>query len=117
MIILHETELNLSKNLVIALNSLYGIGFKQASYICKKQGFGKTLKVSDLSDEQLDSLHRFLIKYELFLNHELSRIQRQNVKTLVDIKCYRGLRLKKGLPARGQRTRTNANTCLKLRIR
>ena len=116
MIILHETELNLSKNLIIALSSLYGIGLKQASYICKKQGFGKTLKVSELSDEQVYKLQRFLAKSKLSLNHELSKTQQQNIKTLVNIKCYRGLRLKRGLPVRGQRTRTNANTCLKLRI-
>jgi len=115
MILLQETELNLNKNLIIALSSLFGIGLKQASYVCKKQGFGKTLKVSDLSEEQVLKLQNFLTKSKLLLNHELRKVQTQHKKNLVSIKCYRGLRRKKGLPVRGQRTRTNAKTCLKLK--
>lgn len=117
MVILYETELNLNKNLIIALSSLYGIGLKQASYICRKQGFGKTIKVSDLSNEQLSRLQKFLTKSKLLLSHELRKAQAHNIKTLSSIKCYKGLRRKKGLPVRGQRTRTNAKTSLKFKIR
>ena len=113
MPILQETELNLKKNLIIALSSLYGIGLKQASYICKKQGFGKTFKVSDLSEDQLSKLQNFLSKSKLLVNYELRKVQTQHTKFLVSINCYRGLRRKKGLPVRGQRTRTNARTCKK----
>ena len=116
MIILQETKLNLNKNLIIALSSVYGLGLKQASKICKKQGFGKTLKVSDLSEDQFYKLQDFLNKSKLLINQDLRKTQTQQIKALVSIKCYRGLRRKRGLPVRGQRTRTNAKTCLKLRL-
>ena len=97
-----------NKHIRIALRSVYGIGNHRASEICKKIGLDPTIKVVNLKDDQTISLQEAVNQYEV--EGDLRRRVAMDIKRLSDIKCYRGLRHKRGLPVRGQRTRTNART-------
>lgn len=97
-----------NKHIRIALRSIYGIGAHRSVAICKKVGIEPSLKVSDLKDE-----HTALIQEainEFVVEGDLRRRVAMDIKRLGDIKCYRGLRHKRNLPVRGQRTKTNART-------
>lgn len=96
------------KHLVIALTSIYGIGPAIAKGICTAVGLEVSVKVRDLSEEQLDSIRGEVSKYNV--EGDLRREIAMNIKRLMDLGCYRGLRHRRGLPVRGQRTRTNART-------
>lgn len=96
------------KHTVIGLQSIYGIGSTRAKQICSSTGIDPTTKVKDLSEAQLDQLRGELAK--LTLEGDLRREVSMNIKHLMDMGCYRGIRHRKGLPLRGQRTRTNART-------
>ena len=96
------------KHLRLALRSIYGIGNHHALEICEAVGVDPACKVSLLSEEQLSAIQNTVARYEV--EGDLRRRVAMNIKRLIDIKCYRGLRHKKGLPVRGQRTRTNART-------
>ncbi len=93
---------------VIGLTAIYGIGQPRAEKICKLTGIPAEKKVKDLDDTELEKLRdevgRFVVEGDL--RREIS----MNIKRLMDLGCYRGLRHRKGLPVRGQRTRTNART-------
>jgi small subunit ribosomal protein S13 len=82
------------KHAVISLTYIYGIGRTTAKALCAKTGITESVKISTLSEEQLDALRTISI----------------NIKRLLDLGCYRGLRHRRGLPLRGQRTKTNART-------
>lgn len=105
--------LDSNKHIVVALRKIYGIGKVSAFYICKKAGISPDLKVSQLSDEIIFSVQKIVSEFEVEGN--LRTRVRFNIKRLKDIKCYRGVRHKIGLPVRGQRTRTNARTRKRLR--
>ncbi len=92
----------------VALRGIYGIGAYRAGSICKRLGINPATKVSDLADEKVPLLQQAVNEYEV--EGDLRRRVAMDIKRLVDIKCYRGMRHKKGLPVRGQRTRTNART-------
>ena len=96
------------KHTVIALTSIYGIGRSAARNICEAAGVATDAKVKDLTEAQLESLRGEIgkIKVEGDLRRDIS----MNIKRLMDLGTYRGLRHRRGLPARGQRTRTNART-------
>lgn len=98
-----------NKRVAIALTSVYGIGSTHAGSICQKMGFSDSLRVSQLSDDEVLRL-RELIDREYRVEGDLRRDVAMNVKRLMDLGCYRGLRHRKGLPVRGQRTHTNART-------
>jgi small subunit ribosomal protein S13 len=93
---------------VIGLTAIYGIGRPRAQQICEKTGVATTKKIKDLDDNELEKLRdeigRFVVEGDL--RREVS----MNIKRLMDLGSYRGLRHRKGLPVRGQRTRTNART-------
>lgn len=96
------------KHTVIALTAIYGIGRKTASDICTEVGIGPSVKIRDLSEDQLDSIRNFISK--MTVEGDLRREVSMNIKRLMDLGCYRGMRHRRGLPLRGQRTRTNART-------
>ncbi|MCA0402589.1 MAG: 30S ribosomal protein S13 [Proteobacteria bacterium] len=96
------------KHVVIALTSIYGIGRTTSIDLCKAVGIETSTKVSQLSEEKLEALRNEIAK--LTVEGDLRRTVSMNIKRLMDLGCYRGLRHRRGLPLRGQRTKTNART-------
>lgn len=96
------------KHAVIALTAIYGIGRTRAKEICDAAGVGPDVKIKELTEEQLEALRSEVGKYTV--EGDLRREISMNIKRLMDLGCYRGLRHRRGLPLRGQRTRTNART-------
>ena len=92
----------------IALTSIYGIGRTRAREICAAVGIGASTKIKDVTDAQMDKLRDNVAKFAV--EGDLRREVSMNIKRLMDLGCYRGLRHRRGLPVRGQRTRTNART-------
>lgn len=92
----------------IALTSIYGIGRPTAQKICESTNVSKNTKIKDLTDAEMDKLREQIAKYTV--EGDLRREISMNIKRLMDLACYRGTRHRKGLPTRGQRTRTNART-------
>ncbi len=92
----------------IALTAIYGIGRPRAKAICTAAGVSPSAKIKDLSDAQMDKLRESVAKFTV--EGDLRREVTMNIKRLMDLGCYRGVRHRKGLPVRGQRTRTNART-------
>ncbi len=98
-----------AKRVVIGLTYIYGIGRKKAEEICEKIKIPSEKRVHELTDEEVLKI-RELIDKEYHVEGDLRREVSMNVKRLMDLGCYRGLRHRKGLPVRGQRTHTNART-------
>ncbi len=98
-----------AKRVVIALRYIYGIGPSNAVDICKKVGIAEAKRVNQLSDEEVLRI-RECIDREYRVEGDLRREVAMNIKRLMDMGAYRGLRHRKGLPVRGQRTHTNART-------
>lgn len=98
-----------AKRVVIALRYIYGIGPSNAVEICKKVGIAESKRVNQLSDEEVLRI-RECIDREYRVEGDLRREVAMNIKRLMDMGAYRGLRHRKGLPVRGQRTHTNART-------
>ena len=92
----------------IALTAIFGIGRARAKLICASANVKGTTKMKDLSDSEVDRLREYVGK--LTIEGDLRREVSMNIKRLMDLGCYRGVRHRKGLPVRGQRTRTNART-------
>jgi small subunit ribosomal protein S13 len=92
----------------IALTAIFGIGRSRARDICRSAGVKDSAKVKDLTDAEMDKLREHVSKFTV--EGDLRRETSMNIKRLMDLGCYRGVRHKKGLPVRGQRTRTNART-------
>jgi small subunit ribosomal protein S13 len=92
----------------IALTAIFGIGRSRAQKICDAAGVVRTKKMKDLSDSDMDRLRDEIGKFTV--EGDLRREVTMNIKRLMDLGCYRGLRHRKGLPCRGQRTKTNART-------
>lgn len=97
-----------NKHIVIALRSVFGIGKYRSSEICKKVGVKPSVKVSEIKEDYVPMIQEAVNQYEV--EGDLRRRVAMDIKRLVDIKCYRGLRHKRNLPVRGQRTKTNAKT-------
>ena len=93
----------------IGLTYIFGIGRSSANYILNKAGIDINTKIGDLDDEQQKTI-RNIISEEFKIEGVLKSEVQLNIKRLMDIGCYRGLRHRKGLPLRGQRTKTNART-------
>lgn len=96
------------KHAVIALTSIYGIGKTRAQSICAAANIAEDVKISELSEEQIDKLRDEVGKFTV--EGDLRREITLNIKRLLDLGCYRGLRHRRSLPVRGQRTKTNART-------
>ncbi len=97
------------KRVLIALQYIHGIGAKKAQEIVTKVGIDSTMRVNQLSDAQVLQI-RETIDQAYTVEGDLRRDVSMNIKRLMDLGCYRGLRHRKGLPVRGQRTHTNART-------
>ena len=98
-----------AKKIEVALTYIYGIGRKTAQDICKKSGVSADRRVHELSDDEVAKI-REVIDSEVVVEGELRREVGVNIKRLMDLGCYRGLRHRKGLPVRGQSTKQNART-------
>ena len=98
-----------NKRLEVALTYIYGIGWSRAREICEKTGIPCTKKVGELTPDELNTLRKF-IDENYKVEGDLRREVQLNIKKLKDMGCYRGIRHSRGLPVRGQQTRTNART-------
>ncbi|HFJ5050128.1 TPA: 30S ribosomal protein S13 [Salmonella enterica] len=96
------------KHAVIALTSIYGVGKIRSKAILAAAGIAENVKISELSEEQIDTLRDEVAKF--VVEGDLRREISMSIKRLMDLGCYRGLRHRRGLPVRGQRTKTNART-------
>ena len=92
----------------IALTAIFGVGRTRAQKICDAAGVVRTNKIKDLTDAQLERLREEVAKFTV--EGDLRREVTMSIKRLMDLGCYRGLRHRRGLPCRGQRTRSNART-------
>jgi small subunit ribosomal protein S13 len=102
-------DLPVQKRIVISLQYIYGIGQKTAFDIVTRAGIDLTTRTKDLTEEQTRKI-REIIEADHKVEGDLRREVTMNIKRLMDLGCYRGLRHRKGLPVRGQRTHTNART-------
>lgn len=97
------------KRVEVSLTYLYGIGPTTAKKILARTGVNPDTRVNQLTDEEVTKL-RDVIEKEMVVEGDLRREVAMNIKRLIDINCYRGLRHRRGMPVRGQRTKTNART-------
>ena len=102
-------DLQKNKRLVVALTKIYGVGFKISQDICKSAGFKDSLRVHELTDDNVVLL-RSIIEKNYKVEGDKRREKAMSIKRLMDLSCYRGIRHRKGLPVRGQSTRQNART-------
>ena len=96
------------KHVVVALTSIYGVGPSRARLLCSKAKVNPSAKVKELTDNEVEALRQGMAEYKV--EGDLRREVSMSIKRLMDLGCYRGLRHRRGLPVRGQRTRTNART-------
>lgn len=96
------------KHIFIGLTSIYGIGRSRALVICADAKIDSAVKVAELNEEQLEALRGETAKYQI--EGDLRREESMNIKRLMELGAYRGIRHRRGLPLRGQRTKTNAKT-------
>ena len=96
------------KHIEIALTSIYGMGRPRSQKICDAAGVNRSTRVQELNEDQAEKLRQAIAT--LTVEGDLRREKSMNIKRLMDLGCYRGLRHRRGLPVRGQRTKTNART-------
>jgi small subunit ribosomal protein S13 len=97
-----------NKHAVIALTYIFGVGRTRAKQICDSANVPQGARISSLSEDQVEALRGAVAKFSV--EGDLRREVNMSIKRLMDLGCYRGLRHRKGLPVRGQRTKTNART-------
>ncbi|MBO1264759.1 MAG: 30S ribosomal protein S13 [Clostridia bacterium] len=102
-------DLPKSKRIEVGLTYIYGIGLSTARNILKETGVNGDIRVKDLSEEDVNAIREYIVK-SVKVEGDLRREVALNIKRLVEIGCYRGIRHRKGLPVRGQKTKTNART-------
>jgi len=102
-------DLPRNKRVEIALTYIYGVGRTTSREILDKAGVGRSIRTDDLNDEQLSSIRR-VMETDYKVEGDLRREVQMKIKRLMDLGCYRGLRHRRNLPVRGQRTHTNART-------
>ena len=103
-------DLPREKRVEIGLTYIYGIGRTTATKICKEANINPDTRVKDLTEDEVNAIRAYIDQAHIMIEGDLRRERTQNVKRLMDIGCNRGLRHRKGLPVRGQRTHTNART-------
>ena len=103
-------DLPREKRVEIGLTYIYGIGVASSNKILAKAGINPDTRVKDLTDDQVNAIRKVLDEDEYKLEGDLRREVALNIKRLTEIGCFRGLRHRRGLPVRGQRTKTNART-------
>lgn len=97
-----------NKHAVIALTAIYGIGRTRSKQICEAAGINPAAQIKDLTEAEIEKVRGEVAKFTV--EGDLRREVSMNIKRLMDLGCYRGIRHRRGLPLRGQRTRTNART-------
>ncbi|MCH2227385.1 MAG: 30S ribosomal protein S13 [Candidatus Caenarcaniphilales bacterium] len=97
-----------NKRIVIALTYIYGIGLSRSQDILKEVGIDESIRANDLSEQDLIKIRDVLKQYEI--EGDLRRRIGLDIKRLIEVNCYRGIRHRRGLPCRGQRTKTNSRT-------
>jgi small subunit ribosomal protein S13 len=97
-----------NKHTEVALTSIYGVGRSTARKICADSGIQPNVQIKDLTEAEIEAVRAEVIKYTI--EGDLRRTVSMNIKRLMDLGSYRGIRHRRGLPLRGQRTRTNART-------
>ncbi len=101
-------NLPVNKHAVIGLTAIYGIGRSRSKDICAAAGIAPETKIRDLNEDQLEKVRAEVAKF--LVEGDLRREISMNIKRLMDMGCYRGVRHRRGLPVRGQRSKTNART-------
>jgi len=109
MVRIRGVDLPSEKKIVFALPKIFGIGLSLAQKICKETKVDPNKKVKELTSEEISKIDKF-IEANYKVEGDLRREIKENIKRLIEIQCYRGIRHQKGLPVRGQRTRSNART-------
>lgn len=107
---INGVDLPNEKRAEIGLTYIYGIGRTTAAKMCEELNIADGTRIKDLTEEQISAIRDYINKNGIITEGDLRRERAQNVKRLMDIGCNRGLRHRKGLPVRGQRTHTNART-------
>lgn len=102
-------DLPRDKRIEVALTYIYGIGQPTATKICKETGVDPDVRVKDMSEDDVGKIREY-IDHNLIVEGDKRREAQLNIKRLIEVGCYRGTRHRKGLPVRGQRTKTNART-------
>ena len=102
-------DLPRDKRIEVALTYIYGIGQPTATKICKETGVDPNVRVKDMSEDDVAKLREY-IDHHLIVEGDKRREVQLNIKRLIEVGCYRGVRHRRGLPVRGQRTKTNART-------
>ena len=97
-----------NKHTVIALQAIYGIGPTRAKQICDSSNINPSVKIKELTDEEIETLRTEVVKYNI--EGDLRRETTLNIKRLMDLGTYRGIKHRKGLPLRGQKTKNNSRT-------
>lgn len=103
-------DLPRNKRVEIALTYLFGVGRPLSKKLCQEAGFAESLRTDNMTDADIAKIRELMDKHQIKVEGDLRREVGMNIKRLMDIGCYRGLRHKKGLPVRGQRTKSNART-------
>ncbi len=103
-------DLPKNKRIEVALTYIYGIGFSLSKKILQEAGVNPDTRVFNLTETEVHKIQETILKNGIKVEGDLRKEVSQNIKRLIDIGCYRGLRHRKGLPVRGQRTRSNART-------
>jgi small subunit ribosomal protein S13 len=101
-------NLPVNKHVVIGLTAIYGIGLSRSKKICEQVGIAPETKIRNLSEAQIEALRKEIGK--VVVEGDLRREVSMSIKRLMDLGCYRGTRHRRGLPVRGQRSKTNART-------
>ena len=101
-------NLPVHKHAWVGLQSIFGIGRSRSKKVCELAGVSPSSKIKDLTEAEVEKLRHEVAKYTV--EGDLRREVGMSIKRLIDLGCYRGLRHRRGLPVRGQRTRTNART-------
>ena len=99
-----------NKRVIISLTYIHGIGRFTAEEICREVGIDFTRRMKDLTEDELNQIRKAIESGKFLIEGDLRREVSLNIKRLMDMQCYRGLRHRRGLPVRGQRTRGNART-------
>lgn len=116
MLVLHGKKVPEHKSIKKGLSLVYGIGNSQAKYICNTLGLNSSAKIQDLSAQNLLEITKFVEDF-VKVPSEAQKIKRDAIQSLVDIRCYRGLRHRYSYPVRGQRTKTNGKSQKRLGIK
>ncbi len=115
MIYILETDISAEKSIYVSLRKIYGLGKYKVIVLCKIIGLSPNMKTKKLSPKKLKKLIKVVNSLNITITSELKKQLSLNLKNLIEIKCYRGLRKLRGLPVRGQRTHTNAKNSKKFK--